>query len=145
MARKSTAGELSEAGLIAPCGMNCGLCYAFLRSRNRCPGCRVDDTAKAKTCVECKIRNCDARREEFCAGCATFPCERLRHLDKRYRTKYGTSMLENLKCIEVEGVRSFAAKDKARWACPGCGRTICVHKKACLVCGEQTDQIRQQG
>jgi len=27
--------------LIAPCGMNCGACIAFMRDKNNCPGCRV--------------------------------------------------------------------------------------------------------
>lgn len=134
MADPTPTGCLSETGLIAPCGMNCGLCSAFLRSRNRCPGCRVDDRRKPTTRWECKIRNCAASGGEFCTGCATFPCERLRHLDKRYRTQYGMSMLENLRRIQAEGLRSFAAQEKIKWACPGCGATLCVHKEVCLVC-----------
>jgi hypothetical protein len=27
--------------LVAPCGMNCGICRAYLREKNKCPGCRV--------------------------------------------------------------------------------------------------------
>ena len=134
MSEESTARRWSKAGLIAPCGMNCGLCYAFLRSRNRCPGCRVGDRRKPKTRLACRIRNCRARRGRFCTGCARFPCERLRHLDQRYRTKYGMSMLENLRRIETDGLRSFVEQEKTKWVCPGCGATICVHKGFCLVC-----------
>ena len=134
MVAESTARRPGKADLIAPCGMNCGLCYAFRRSRNRCPGCRVDDPRQPRTRVGCRIRNCRARRGEFCIGCAPFPCERLRHLDQRYRTKYGMSMLENLRRIETDGLRSFVVQEKVKWACPGCGATICVHKAFCLVC-----------
>jgi len=85
--------------------------------------------------VACKIRNCEALRgKKFCTSCAKFPCERLRHIDKRYRAKYGMSMIENLKRIEAGGLRSFVDSEKTKWACPGCGATLCVHKARCLVC-----------
>jgi hypothetical protein len=32
----------SKYQLIAFCGMNCTLCMAYLRDKNRCPGCRTD-------------------------------------------------------------------------------------------------------
>ncbi len=32
-----------DVSLIAPCGMNCGICLAYLRTKNVCPGCRVND------------------------------------------------------------------------------------------------------
>lgn len=28
-----------DKSLIAPCGMNCGTCIAYLRDKNKCPGC----------------------------------------------------------------------------------------------------------
>jgi hypothetical protein len=40
-------------------------------------------------------------------SCASFPCARLTHLDKRYRTKYGMRMLGNLESIRKFGVRYF--------------------------------------
>ena len=127
----------SRAALIAPCGMNCSLCYAFLRSRNRCPGCRGDDRGKRKTRVACKIMKCKARRGSFCTDCANFPCERLGRLDKRYRTKYGMSMIENLRNLQSGGLRSFVAGEQTKWTCPRCGETICVHNALCLACGHK--------
>ena len=82
--------------LIAPCGMNCGLCSGHLRERNRCPGCNGDDSAKPGYCVSCKIKTCSTITSgsiSFCFDCDSYPCARLRQLDKRYRTKYGMSML----------------------------------------------------
>ena len=32
-----------KSELIAPCGMNCGICYGYLREKNKCPGCRKRD------------------------------------------------------------------------------------------------------
>ena len=42
--------------LIAPCGMNCTLCYAYQRTKNHCPGCRTDDEQKAFSCTNCRIK-----------------------------------------------------------------------------------------
>ncbi len=117
--------------------MNCRLCYAFLRSRNPCPGCRGDDRGKPKTRVACGIKACEKRRGDFCTGCASFPCEHLSRLDKRYRKKYGMSVLDNLESIETHGLRSFVAREKSEWACGACGETICVHKAFCPACGHQ--------
>ncbi len=85
----------------------------------------------------CKIKTCKARRGCFCTGCARFPCDRLRHLDQRYRARYGMSMLENLTNIDAHGLRNFVDAEKFNWACPGCGQTLCVHKAACLACGHK--------
>lgn len=35
--------------LIAPCGINCGICLAFLRDKNTCMGCREFDVNKPDT------------------------------------------------------------------------------------------------
>ena len=55
-------------------------------------------------------------------------------MDKRYRTKYGMSLLENLSSIAIGGLASFVEREKSGWTCSGCGATICVHESFCLVC-----------
>ena len=122
--------------LIAPCGMNCGLCVAYLRERNRCPGCNGDDLKKPKTRVQCGIKRCpEVGRDGLCSSCAKLPCALLLRLDKRYRARYGMSMVENLKVIRDVGLEAFVARERSRWKCPECGGVICVHKTACLYCG----------
>lgn len=130
--------------LIAPCGMNCRLCRAYMRDRNACPGCRDDDSVKPKTRVTCRIKNCEKLRQgkgRYCFGCDMFPCDRLRHLDERYRTRYGMSMIDNLGTIRKFGMGAFLRKEKEKWTCPGCGQLLCVHKPQCLSC----DTPRQGG
>jgi hypothetical protein len=130
--------ESLDTTLIAPCGMDCGLCIAHLREKNRCAGCTRDDANKAKHCLVCRIRNCDeirAAEGDLCFECGSFPCSRLRQLDKRYRAKYGMSMIENLESIREVGLEGFVASEKERWKCPGCGGVICVHKDRCIYCG----------
>ena len=61
----------------------------------------------------------------------------LKHLDKRYRTKYNMSMIENLENIMNFGIRKFLKNEDIRWTCFQCGGTICVHKGYCVDCGKK--------
>jgi hypothetical protein len=136
----ATMGSLNKSSLIAPCGMNCGICMAYLRENNRCPGCRGVDTNKSISCVRCKIKNCRIFKKngsKYCFECDDFPCDRLKHLDKRYRTKYTMSMIENLLYIRDYGIRKFIKNEDVRWACSKCKGTICVHKGHCIDCGKK--------
>ena len=124
--------------LIAPCGMNCGICMGYLRTKNHCPGCRVDGEGKNEFCVTCIIKNCDTFKEskaKYCYECKKYPCRRMKQLDKRYRTRYGMSMFENLANIEKDGIREFVKKERKRWTCKKCGGTINVHRWNCYNCG----------
>ncbi len=129
-----------ELSLIAPCGMNCGICMAYLREKKRCPGCRGDDTSKMPSCLRCSIKNCEAikaSRSGFCYECLRYPCLRLKQLDKRYRTKYLMSMLENLEFIREHGLSALVEREKERWRCRKCGGVISCHRGYCFTCGEK--------
>ncbi|MDD5551823.1 MAG: DUF3795 domain-containing protein [Candidatus Pacebacteria bacterium] len=123
--------------LIAPCGMNCNICMAYLREKNKCPGCRSFNKQEPVSIARCKIKNCKNLKKTksgFCFECKDFPCERIKHLDKRYRTKYNMSEIENLEYIKRFGIRKFVKKEETRWRCKNCGGTICVHRGCCPVC-----------
>jgi hypothetical protein len=123
--------------LIAPCGMNCGICLGYLREKNRCNGCRNDDYQKPAYCTHCIIKNCSVlgdTKSGFCYACEKFPCQRLKQLDKRYRTRYNMSMLENLEYIRTRGLEAFLDNERHRWICSYCGATLCVHRKFCIEC-----------
>jgi len=127
--------------LIAPCGMNCGVCMAYLREKNHCPGCNYPDDNKAVSCARCIIKNCETiKKVKFCYKCEKYPCTRLKNLDKRYRTKYHMSMIENLENIKKLGIRQFVKNEQVRWRCPKCGGNICVHRGYCFDCGEKMFQ-----
>jgi len=131
-----------KENLIAPCGMNCSLCAAYQfreKDLNKhgfrrayCPGC----LPRGKNCTHmgdsCELLAKGKLR--FCFECEAFPCKRLKSLDKRYRTKYHMSMIENLNFIEENGVEAFLEKEEAKWKCPDCGATICCHNGLCLNC-----------
>jgi len=113
-----------KTNLIAPCGMNCNLCKAHIREKNRCPGCNIESKEKAKYCQVCKIKYCD-NQNKFCFNCHKYPCTRLKQLDKRYRSKYHMSMIENLNFIREKGIRNFINFEKDRWIKDN--KVFCVH------------------
>ncbi|MGE5401852.1 MAG: DUF3795 domain-containing protein [Ignavibacteriales bacterium] len=128
---------LNSTSLIAPCGINCGVCRAHLRARNKCVGCRGSDSSKPQTRTKCNIKNCtvfSSGEVKYCYGCENYPCDNLKHLDKRYRTKYGISMIKNLEDINACGMDKFLENEKEKWTCKECGGTICVHTRKCDTC-----------
>lgn len=138
-----TTTSLRYNGLIAPCGMNCGLCIGHLREKKPCGGCfKKDDENKPKQCRSCIIVNCEllAKTESgFCYDCEKYPCARLKRLDKRYRTNYGMSMIENLAYIQTHGFNDFLKNEEIRWTCTKCGFGLCVHRDICLNCKNKID------
>lgn len=130
--------DLIYRDLIAPCGMNCGICIGHLRERKPCAGCIIkDDENKPKHCRSCAIANCEYLSNTttgFCYDCEKFPCVRLKRLDKRYRLKYRMSMIENLESIRDKGMEQFLANEEKRWTCSTCGKGLSAHRNFCLYC-----------
>ncbi|HEY3311632.1 MAG TPA: DUF3795 domain-containing protein [Anaerolineales bacterium] len=132
-----------NADLIAPCGINCGVCMAYNRELKACPGCRGGDANKAPTCLRCRIKNCARRLDgefQFCFECGDLPCVLVSRLDRRYRTNYGASPVENLLNIRSFGMEWFLASENQKWTCPECGGRLCMHRRACPACGREWHQ-----
>ncbi len=114
-----------SAALVAPCGMNCGVCRAHLRERNPCRGCNLADQNRPKTRENCHLRLCGSRTGPFCFDCAEYPCARLERLDARYRARYGMSEVENLEFIRDHGLAAFVELERRRYVT---GESVrCVH------------------
>jgi hypothetical protein len=138
MPNRSTQIQASDAAIIAPCGINCSLCRAYIRDRLPCPGCRGGDNNKSNSCLTCAIKNCKelaAGGFRFCYFCDKFPCAELKRLEKRYKSKYGVSVIANLERIKTIGVKRFIEEEAAKWTCPECGSLLCMHKPQCVNCG----------
>jgi hypothetical protein len=133
--------ELRYRGLIAACGMNCGLCIGYLREKKPCGGCfNKEDKNKPEICRSCSIVNCEylAQTESgFCYDCAKYPCSRLKALDKRYQKNYGMSMIENLGFIQKNGMEAFLEYEQDRWTCKVCNSGVSVHREHCLSCNAE--------
>ena len=128
--------------LVAPCGMNCNVCAAYLAVTNDvkskglrmmyCIGCRPRNKPCAFLKKECSILRKNEVR--YCYECPTFPCDRLSAIDTRYRTQFRMSEIENLKNIRDKGIKSFLKAEEKRWRCPKCGGVISCHNGLCFVC-----------
>jgi hypothetical protein len=128
--------------LVAPCGMNCAICSGYLALRydvkNKgirmpyCEGCRPRD----KKCAFLKKTGklLLDKKVEFCYECEDFPCERLKHLDKRYQTLFRTSLIANLESMRKYGTLKFLEIQKEKWQCPKCGEVLCCHNGICFNC-----------
>ena len=127
-----------EAKLIAPCGINCGVCMAYLRTNNHCPGCRDLKSDLPVSISRCAVRSCETIRlnsSGLCYECEAFPCRRVKQLDKRYTTKYHMSMIGNLRTIRDKGMATFLDREANKWRCPDCGGTVSCHRLTCAACG----------
>ena len=128
--------------LIAPCGMNCGICKWFLAYSRGIP----KERGKISHCVGClpRNKNCFIKRGckklqkkevTFCYECDEMPCENLDRVDRRYRQRYGMSMVENLKELKEKGIEEFLKVQREKYKCPECEDVVSVHDGKCYACG----------
>ena len=74
------------------------------------------------------------------------PCKRLKALDKRYRTRYHMSMLENLAFLQANGLEEFVRQQDEKYRCARCGKLRTVHQEYCIHCAtlEKANRKRKQ-
>lgn len=128
--------------LVAPCGMNCNVCVAYLASTHEvrskgirmayCIGCRPRNKVYAFLKKRCSLLL--KNEVKFCYECPTFPCDRLSAIDKRYRMQFRMSEIENLHRIRDEGIGSFLKSEEEKWRCTKCGGVMSCHNGLCFEC-----------
>jgi hypothetical protein len=136
--------------LIAPCGMNCAICSGYLAFKHDvkskgirmsyCAGCRPRNKKCAFLKKTCSLLLTGGVK--YCYECNTFPCKRLADLDKRYRSLYRMSMIENLQSIMTNSMGQLLQEQEKKWKCPECGEVICCHNGLCFNCN--LDMLRQK-
>ncbi len=133
--------------LIAPCGINCAVCVAFLgytmsgpKRKHPCLGCRSLDTSgrslSRKKCAFMK-KHCDLLANDkvtFCFECDEFPCQHLKKLDDGYVRNYNMSLIENLNSIKKIGMKRYLRDQKKKYTCSQCGGVVSVHTNRCYTC-----------
>lgn len=132
--------------LLAPCGMDCSTCSAYLAYRNgvrkkrgrisHCIGCRPRNKQCAYLKGQCELL--PGNKIEFCFQCERYPCERLKRFDQRYRRTYGVSPIQNLEEIRRDGSEAFLRAQLHRNRCAQCGGALSVHNKKCFACDKIT-------
>ena len=124
-----------ENAMLAPCGMNCKICYKHCFSKKTCRGCLAGDLGKPAHCRTCKIKQCArAHGLVYCYTCAEFPCKRIKRLETSYLTRYGTSLIQNSVTVRDKGIQLFLAEQEKLWKCPQCGGVISLHDRVCSEC-----------
>ena len=128
--------------LIAPCGMNCGVCDKYLafnhhlpkkRGKNGyCQGCRPQNKDCSFIKQKCKTKEIYEIR--FCFECTIFPCEMLVSGSKKYKARYNYDFVESLSFIKEKGVLQFIEWQSELHKCSKCGDTICIHNQKCYSC-----------
>ncbi len=133
--------------LVAPCGMNCGVCRAYLAysrgvprkrgSVTHCSGC----LPRKKNCfIKRGCAQLSKNKVRFCYECEKMPCANVDRVDRRYRARYDTSLVGNLREIEENGMQAFLEAQTARFKCPACGDIVSVHDGKCYTCQHVTKQ-----
>ena len=138
--------------LIAPCGMNCGICSSYLASKNDirakgvklpyCKGCRPRN--KQCSFIKKKCAKLLNQKVASCYECEDFPCNNLKQLEKRYVTLYRVSVVDNLTFIKAHGLDMFLENEKKKWQCPDCGGVICCHNGICYSCGLEKLKMKKK-
>ena len=138
--------------LIAPCGMNCALCSSYLALTNDlkkkgvkmpyCTGCR----ARNKQCAFLK-KSCSRLLKgevNFCFECPDFPCEQLKTLDVKYKSRYRMSMVDNSRFIKEHGMEKFLEEQEKTWKCPTCSGLVSCHNGLCFNCDLEKLRSKKQ-
>jgi len=64
----------NEWNMVAPCGIYCGECTAFLNEE--CGGCRTDEGLSKEYRKYCTIHECsNIKNFRTCLECKEFPCK----------------------------------------------------------------------
>lgn len=140
----------TDSELISPCGMNCALCSSYLAMKNDvkrkgvrmpyCIGCRP----RNKNCAFLK-KHCSklsGGEVTFCFECSSFPCDRLKTLDDKYKARHRMSMIDNLSNIKENGIEKFLKSQEQLWKCKNCGELVCCHNGICYNCS--LDKLRSK-
>lgn len=128
-------GQPLENLMFAPCGMNCMVCYKHCDHKKPCAGCLSSDSGKPEHCRKCKIKQCvKAKGISHCHQCGAYPCKQIKNLEKSYKLRYKTSLIENSIFVEKYGLTLFMERQREKYTCPACGGIISIHDAACSEC-----------
>ncbi len=133
-----------DSKMIAVCGMNCLVCYKHLLSKKyakKCNGCKYDDETLPEHCRNCKIKDCVKNKKlNYYFECESYPCQWIKNLDKSYKLRYKTSLIENEFFIKANGIEAFLKKERQKWSCSNCDGALSLHDRFCSECQNAIDQ-----
>lgn len=101
--------------MVAPCGLYCGECTAFLGGK--CRGCRSNEGLSRQYRKYCKIYQCSTDKGlKTCIECERFPCIFFDFFkaESLEQSSWFLDVLANMKQIREYGMTNFLGK-KGRW------------------------------
>jgi len=119
--------------LVAPCGLYCGECTAFLNKE--CGGCRSNRGLSKKYRKYCKIYECSSNKKlKICLECNEFPCKFFDFFkaEKLIESSWFLDVLSNMKQIKEIGLSNFLNR-KEKWLKE---REKCAAKRGVRYCDE---------
>jgi len=136
--------ENFDEDMIAPCGINCLACNAYLNGKTKCPGCRAPlDKISRKTVRECPIKKCAFEKGlKWCFEDMGYPCPKIKALSRRYLKNYSVDIIENAKGARWD-IPAYLKAQQELFTCKSCGGIINQHRKTCSDCGKEKDLLKQ--
>ena len=150
---------MANRELLAPCGLYCGVCGAYLATRDdndklrqgmarvyrcapediNCRGCLSD--LRFKHCEVCVIRDCaQTKNLTGCHQCDEFPCDKIEALSAAFPdTPAGREVRRAIDAWRNLGDEAFVAAEEARWTCRSCGARLMRGQMRCNHC--QTELV----
>ncbi len=133
--------EKIDGQMLSPCGVNCMVCSAHVKTVNQCVGCRIEGL-KPPRCLNCARKRCaEAQQVTYCIECPKYPCQRIKPLNRRYLERYKVDLQENARIAVQHEVENLMELEQARWRCSACQGIISQHDGECSECG----QVRTEG
>lgn len=127
-----------DVQMLAPCGINCVVCYKHVgikKNAKPCEGCLKGDLGKPAHCHTCKIELCAQDKGlAHCFACEAFPCKLVKNMERSYTKRYHVSLIENSRAAKEKGIPAFLEEGREKWMC-GCGGAFSLHDGVCSECG----------
>ncbi|MBN2387579.1 MAG: DUF3795 domain-containing protein [Anaerolineales bacterium] len=98
-------------GHLPPCGIFCGGCPVYVRTRKPCPGAQASQRCQQKACrfQVC----CTGHGVQHCCQCAEYPCQPFKRFARNW-LKYGQDMLANQARLKELGEQAYLEAWNAR-------------------------------
>ncbi|MEM3442452.1 MAG: DUF3795 domain-containing protein [Candidatus Bathyarchaeia archaeon] len=130
---ESQTPNKNDWNYVAPCGLYCGECKAFLLKE--CGGCRSEKGISKNYVMHCKIYQCARNKNlKICLECDAFPCKFFDFFkaEKPMDSSWFLDVWSNMKQIREGSLESFL-KTKKAWLKR---RLRCANKKGIRYCDE---------
>lgn len=134
--------ELIETAMLAPCGMNCKVCYKHCYHKKPCPGCLNNDMGKPEHCRKCTVKDCvRSKGYQYCFRCPEHPCRLIKNLEKSYNKRYRASLIKNSEFAREHGIEKLMERQREEYTCRKCDGIISLHDRECSEGQEKLDDV----